>query len=124
MRRSCSPPFVPAPSAIKLETMRSSARQQRQQRQKLLPSLLLLFVSSSSSFAAAQGTTTNTATNTTTTTTTTASSPWRPTPLRASAPTASLSPNASTISIQLRYKTWDGNFLDVVELAAGVNDRG
>lgn len=100
--------------------MRSSARQQRQ---KLLPLLLLLFASSSSSFAAAQGTTTNTTTNTTTTTTT-ASSPWRPTPLRASAPTASLSPNASTISIQLRYKTWDGNFLDVVELAAGVNDRG
>ena len=95
--------------------MQSPVRQQQQQQKLLL--LLLLFVSSSSllappPFAAAQGTTTTTAT-------TASTSPWRPTPLRASPPTASLSANASALSIQLRYKTWDGNFLDVVELAAG-----
>ena len=85
--------------------MLSSARQLL-----LLP--LLPFVSSSllaAPLAAAQATTT----------TATSSSPWRPTPLRASPPTASLAANASTVNIQLRYKTWDGNFLDVVELAAG-----
>ena len=90
--------------------MQSSARQQQQKKKQKLLLLLLLFVSSSSllaaPFAAAQGTTTTV-------------SPWRPTPLRASPPTASLSSNASALNIQLRYKTWDGNFLDVVELAAG-----
>ena len=79
-------------------------------RRLLLLLLELCFVSSSILFAAVQGTTT----------TTTTSSPWRPTPLRASPHTVLLSANGTTISIHMRYKTWDGNFLDVVELAAGM----
>lgn len=52
------------------------------------------------------------------TTATTTNATWRPTPLRASAPAISLSSSGS-LSIRLKYKTWDGNFLDVVELPAG-----
>ena len=78
----------------------------------LLLLLLLLLLSSLSPFAAAQGGEEGGGETTT-------PLPWRPTPLRASPPTASLSANATAIIIQLRYKTWDGNFLDVVELAAG-----
>lgn len=59
---------------------------------------------------------------TTTTLTPSATAAWRPTPLRASSPTISLSSSGS-LSIKLRYKTWDGYFLDVVELPAGQRER-
>ena len=97
---SCSLSLSLSPCYRKQE-MLGSARQKQQQQ------LLLLLLVSSSPLAAPL------------TAATATSPPWRPTPLRASPPPASLSANASALTIQLRYKTWDGNFLDVVELAAG-----
>lgn len=82
--------------SLKAARLCSARRAQRQQLQLLL--LLLLFLASATTSAAS----------------------WRPTPLHASAPTASLSGSGASLGIQLRYKTWDGHFLDVVELAAGM----
>lgn len=44
---------------------------------------------------------------------------WRPVPTRAAPPVVAVAPGSGDVTFTLRYKTWDGYFLDAVTLPAG-----